>query len=95
MRLATNFTFANPFYADEVRVYPIRFYGDKVFRIELYGCYLGEILFILIIIMVIIINVTINDHIKGSAKTDSLCHRLFLVTMSFVQLFWKPLKASR
>ncbi|XP_065069836.1 uncharacterized protein LOC135694887 isoform X2 [Rhopilema esculentum] len=43
MRTTTKFTFANPFYADEIRIYPITFYGDKVFRTELYGCFLGRV----------------------------------------------------
>ena len=38
----TKFVFAEPFFADEVRIYPISFHGDKVFRVELYGCYLGN-----------------------------------------------------
>ena len=37
----------DPFYTDELRVLPITHSGDKVFRVELYGCYLGKNVFLL------------------------------------------------
>lgn len=42
MQKTTKFILTNPFYADEIRVYPLLFEGDRAFRMELYGCYLGE-----------------------------------------------------
>ena len=84
MRSATNFIFANPFYADEVRVYPIRFYGDKVFRIELYGCYLGELLIIAFMIIAILINLTISAYQRECKHQKPLPSFAFAVAQSVI-----------
>lgn len=41
MQSTRKFSLAHPFYAGEVIIYPLLFHGDRVFRVELYGCYLG------------------------------------------------------
>ena len=52
MQNTMKFTLVHPFYAGEVIIYPLLFHGDRVFRVELYGCYLGQFSFLMSYVMI-------------------------------------------